>query len=104
MKAMEKLLSQLMGLLLICFLTYTLLRYTEILLKSKNLFYGPGELIDILSGIERWLIKDNHTGNWYVIPKVICAEGRKIYEAFDIKRSSGSYRLATEEIPELHTM
>ena len=90
--------------ILICFLTYTLLRYTENLLKSKNLFYGPGELIDILSGIERWLIKDNHTGNWYVIPKVISAEGRKIYEAFDIKRSSGSYRLATEEIPELHTV
>lgn len=90
--------------IMICFFTYTLLRYTEILLKSKNLFYGPGELMDILSGIERWLIKDSQTGNWYVIPKAICEEGKKIYEAFGIKRSSGSYRLAVEEIPKFHTM
>ena len=90
--------------IMICFLSYTLLRYTEVLLKTKRLFYGPGELIDILSGIERWLIRDNHTGNWYVIPKGICTEGKKIYKAFGIKRSYGSYRLAVEEIPKFHTM
>ena len=89
---------------MICFLTYTLLRYTEIVLKSRNLFYGPGELIDILSGIERWLIKDKQTGNWYVVPKAICEEGKRIYKAFGIRRSYGSYRLAAEQVLEFHKM
>ena len=81
--------------ILMCFLTYVLLRSGELFLKERGLFYGPQEFIDILSGIERWLAKDIKTGRWYVIPKRISREGGRIYKAFGIERPHAPYRLLT---------
>ena len=81
--------------IMICFLTYTLLRYGELFLKSKGLLYGPREFIDILSEIEKWVAKNIKTGRWYVIPRKISKEGNRIYKAFGIKRHNIPYRLIT---------
>lgn len=79
--------------IMICFLTYTVLRYGELFLKERGAYYSPGELIDILSGIERWVAKDLRTGRQYVIPKKLSKEGRRIYRAFGIERKNSPYRI-----------
>ena len=81
--------------IMMCFLTYTLLRYGELFLKSKGLSYGPQEFIDILSGIEKWVAKDIKTGRWYVIPRRISMHGSRIYKAFGIEYCRAPYRLIT---------
>ena len=78
---------------LICFLTYTAFRYGELFLRERGLYYSPGELIDILSGIEKWVTKDLRTGRQYVIPKKLSKEERRIYKVFGIERKNSPYRI-----------
>jgi len=72
--------------IMMCFLTYTLLRWIETYLKGKGLVYGPQKLIDILSDIETWQVEDERTGEKYRIPKELSREGAVVYKAFGIKR------------------
>ena len=39
---------------MICFLSYSILKWTEITLRKAGLFFSPQELIDILKRGERW--------------------------------------------------
>ena len=80
---------------LICFLSYTILRYIQIFLKSKNpdCDYGAQRFIDILSNIEKWIVQDKKTRKIYVIPKKISDEGTLIYKAFKIKRNEKPYQM-----------
>ena len=43
--------------ILICFLAYTVLRHTEIVLKKAGLHFSPQELIDILKKAESFIIR-----------------------------------------------
>ena len=79
--------------ILICFLSYTILRYTELFLKSKHLSYGVGELLDILCQVERWVLEDEKTKRRYMVLKRLTQEASKIYRAFGIKREEKSYLL-----------
>ena len=72
--------------ILICFLAYALLRCAELKLKEAGLFYSPQRFMDILSGIERWAVKDIKSGGVYVIPRRMSEEGNRIYKAFGVKR------------------
>ena len=79
--------------ILICFLSYTLLRYLEIFLKSKNLHFGHQELIDILMGVEKWLLTDSRTKQKYIVPKQISTEAQHIYKALRLNRRETPYRV-----------
>ena len=81
--------------ILICFLCYSIVRYIEIFLESKDFNYSPQSLIDILSGIESWLVEDIKKKKLYVIPKKISEDGALIYKAFGIQRDEKSYRLVS---------
>ena len=77
--------------IMICFLSYIVLRYTELLLRSQGLHYGPEEFLNILSGIERWVLRDKTNGKLYVIPKSNSKEGREIYKALKLERKELAY-------------
>ena len=79
--------------IMICFLSYVLLRWAEIKLKTKNLTYGFQELVDILSGIESWQVQDVRTGQKYVIPKDLSKDGRLIYKSLGLKRGLMPYKI-----------
>ena len=79
--------------IMICFLSYTLLRWGEIKLRTKRLIYSFQELMDILSGIESWQVKDEKTGQRYVIPKELSKDGRLIYKALGLKRGLIPYKI-----------
>lgn len=79
--------------ILICFLSYALLRWTEMELKAKGLAYSVQELIDILSGIESWQVEDKRAGQKYVIPKELSKEGEIIYQAIGLKRDLIPYKV-----------
>ena len=81
--------------LLICFLCYTILRYIEIFLRSKDCNYGSQKIIDILSEIESWILKDIKKQKMYIIPKEISEDGALIYKAFGVKRNEKPYRLTS---------
>ena len=79
--------------ILICFLSYALLRWTEIKLREKGLIYSVQELMDILSEIESWQVQDESTGQRYVIPKELSKEGCLIYKTLGLKRDFIPYRI-----------
>ena len=54
---------------------------------------GSQRLIDILSNIEKWMVRDKKTRKMYIIPKKISNEGALIYKAFKIKRNEKPYQL-----------
>ena len=70
--------------ILICFLAYSVLRYTEIVLKKADCFISPQELIDTLKEVELFVIKDKRRrgGATYVIPKALTKKAQQIYSAF----------------------
>ncbi len=78
---------------MICYLSYIVLRYTELSLKSKGLNYGVETLIRILCEVEKWILKNSKTKQKYMIFKELSKEAKKIYQAFDIQRQELAYRL-----------
>ena len=75
------------------------LRDTEIKLSKKGLFLSPQELIDILHGVESFLIKDKVKrrggggGEVYCVPRELTREAEKIYKAFGKKFPTRPYLL-----------
>lgn len=71
--------------IMICFLAYTVLKYTQIILQKAKLSFSPEELIDILKEVESFIIKDKakkKAGEVYCIPRKLSKEARQIYKAF----------------------
>ena len=79
--------------ILICFLTYVLLRYAEMKLKTAGLSYSPESFIDILSRVEGWILKDIKSGNRYLVPRRMSKVACQIYKAFAVKRNYTPYQI-----------
>ena len=71
--------------ILICFLAYTVLRHTEIVLKKAGLHFSPQELIDILKKAESFIIRDRikNPSFAYCIPRVLSEQAQRIYTVFN---------------------
>jgi len=70
--------------ILMCFLAYTVLRHTQIVLKRAGLSLSPEQLIDILKEVEFFLIWDKlkKSSFSYCIPRVLSKEAQQIYTLF----------------------
>ena len=81
--------------IMICFLSYTVLRWTEIRLQKAGLFFSPQELIDILKKVESFIIQDKikKTGACYCVPRALSKEAQQIYSAFNKKYPARPYKL-----------
>jgi len=82
--------------ILICFLAYTVLRWTEIKLAKGGLFFSSQELIDILRGVESFLIEDKVKRKGkevYCVPRELSKPARQIYKAFNKQFATKPYRL-----------
>ena len=79
--------------ILICFLTYTLLRYLELFLKNKGLPLSHKTLIDTLSSAQSHVSEDAQTGWEFATPQGLSQEGKQIYKAFGITHPTKPYRL-----------
>ena len=82
--------------LLICFLAYTVLRYTEIELAKKGLFFSPRELIDILKKPGVFVIQDKlkkpHVS--YCVPKALSKQAKQIYAIFGKDYPKQAYKMS----------
>ena len=80
--------------IMICFLSYTTLRWTEITLQKAGLFFSPQELIDILKKVESFIIQDKikKTGG-YCVPRALSKSAQQIYSAFNKKYPTRPYKL-----------
>ena len=79
--------------ILICFLTYALLRYAEVRLKALGLSYSHENFIDILSKVESWIFKDIKSGNKYLIPRKMSKVAWQVYKALAVKRNYTPYQI-----------
>ena len=81
--------------ILICFLAYTILRRTEIVLKKAGLFFSPQELIDILKNVETFIIQNKIKGPAfsYCIPRTLSKEAQKIYSVFNKEYAKKPYKM-----------
>ena len=70
--------------ILICFLSYTVLRHTELRLKKAGLNFSLQELIDILKSVEIFIIRDKikKPALSYCVPRALSKEAKKIYAVF----------------------
>ena len=83
--------------LLICFLAYTVLRHTEIVLKNKGLDLSPHELIETLKNVESFIIRDKLKKDSvsYCIPRRLSEQAQQIYKVFNKKYPQKPYPLET---------
>ena len=81
--------------ILICFLAYTVLRYTEIELKKAGLFLSPEQLIDILKNVENFIIRDQMKRPVvsYCVPRALSKEAKQIYAVFKKEYAKRPYQL-----------
>ena len=79
--------------ILICFLTYTLLRYLELFFKQKGLFLSHKNMIDTLSEAQSHVSQDIQTGWDFANPTKLSKAGELIYKAFRVDRPKKPYRL-----------
>ena len=81
--------------ILICFLAYTVLRHTEIVLKKAGLHFSPQELIDILKKAESFIIRDRIKNPCFVycIPRVLSEQAQRIYTVFNKDYPVRPYKL-----------
>lgn len=81
--------------IMICFLSYTILKWTEITLKKSGLFFSPQELIDILKQVESFIIKDKIKPNSpsYCVPRALSKQAQQIYTAFNKKYPVKTYKM-----------
>ena len=80
---------------MICFLSYTVLRYTELKLKKAGLFFSLQELIDILKGVESFIIRDKIKKSIlsYCVPRTLSKEAKQIYAIFKKNYPTRPYQL-----------
>ena len=81
--------------ILICFLAYTVLRWTEIQLAKKGLCFSPQELIDILKRVGVFIIKDQvkKPSVSYCVPQALSKEAKQIYAVFGKDYAKRPYKL-----------
>lgn len=68
----------------ICFLSYVVLRRTEITLREHGLNISPQELIDTLKNVETIILKDKIKvpSKVYCLPRELSSQAEQIYRAF----------------------
>ena len=81
--------------IMICFLAYSILRWTQITLKKAGLFFSPQELIDILKQAESFIIQDKTKPNSpiYCVPRALSKPAQKIYSVFNKKHPLKAYKM-----------
>ena len=79
---------------LICFLSYAVLRYLMLELQKKNIHFGAEKLLSVLSSIREMVMLDTRTKKRFSVPMDMPPEGEQIYRAFDLYRPSFSRRIA----------
>ena len=81
--------------IMICFLSYTILRYTELTLKKAGLFFSLQELIDILKRVESFIIRDKikKPALSYCVPRALSKEAEQIYAVFKKDYPKRPYQL-----------
>ena len=81
--------------IMICFLSYTILKYTELKLKKAGLFFSLQELIDILKGVESFIIRDKIKKPTlsYCVPRALSKEAKQIYAVFKKDYPTRPYQL-----------
>ena len=81
--------------ILICFLAYTVLKKTEIVLKKASLELSPQALIDTLKDAEGFIIKDKTEGSTlsYCIPRALPKVTEQIYAIFNKDYPKRPYKL-----------
>ena len=81
--------------ILICFLAYTVLRWTEIQLAKKGLNFSPQKLIDILKDVESFIIRDQikRPTVSYCVPRALSEEAKRIYRVFNKEYAKRPYQL-----------
>ena len=79
----------------ICFLAYTLLKYTEIELKNAGISYSIGTILNALKDVETYLVRDGRkkSSTSYGIPRELPKKAQKIYKALSIKYSKRPYKI-----------
>jgi len=81
---------------LLCFLSYTLLRWTQMKLAKGGLYFSSEELIKELHGVESFIIKDKikkKGGEVYCVPRELTKRAQQIYSAFGKRFPTRPYRL-----------
>ena len=80
--------------ILICFLSYTVLRHTELTLKKSGLKFSLQELIDILKGVESFIIQDKikRPALSYCVPRALSKEAKQIYAVFKKEYAKKPYQ------------
>ena len=81
--------------IMICFLAYSVLKWTEITLKKAGLFFSPQELIDILKQAESFIIQDKTKPKspTYCIPRALSKSAQQIYTAFNKQHPLKAYKM-----------
>ena len=79
--------------ILICFLSYTVLRHTELTLKKSGLKFSLQELIDILKGVESFIIRDKikRPALSYCVPRALSKDANQIYAVFKKEYAKRAY-------------
>ena len=82
--------------ILICFLSYTVLRHTELTLKKSGLKFSLQELIDILKEVESFIIRDKikRPALSYCVPRALSKEAKQIYAVFKKEYAKRAYLLS----------
>ena len=81
--------------ILICFLAYSVLRSTEIVLKKAGCFLSCQELFDVLRRVETFIIRDEvkKSGVSYGVPQALSKEAKQIYRIFGKDYAKKPYKL-----------
>ena len=79
----------------ICFLAYTLLKYTEIELKNVGISYSSETILDALRDVETYIVRDGRkkSATSYGIPRELPKEAEKIYKTLGIRYSKRPYKI-----------
>lgn len=79
--------------IMICYMAYSLLKYTQFALKKHSLNFSPEQLRDILEGAQASILLDTSTKKKYVLPSPKTNEQELIYKAFGLSRSEKVYAI-----------
>ena len=80
--------------ILICFLAYAVLKYTESALKATGTSFSPQKIIDILKDVETYVIQDRTkiSSPQYGVPTELSPEAALLYKALKIPYSTRPFR------------
>ena len=81
--------------ILICFLAYTVLKHTQIVLKKAGLYFSLQDLIDTLKTVESFIIRDKikKPSFSYCIPRALSEPAQRIYTVFGKDYPKRPYKL-----------